>query len=197
MCCIKDIYSTRVLYNISNRGPCELVSTVIQLTQQFSYCEALIANRSLHAFIFVITFQLFLVACDAQWIILDSLQSFQALVTKIWVIFMNFQPKMAHLSGTRVCKLCSQFVLNLLQDLEKTICEQTCYNLLTYLLQLLRFYIQIRTVLYNLLTSTIVAAITRTLTNVSYTRKNLTTCSKSANKPSTSYVRTACYQGRI
>ena len=141
MCCIKDIYSTRVLYNISNRGPCELiVSTVIQLTQQFSYCEALIANRSLHAFIFVITFQLFLVACDAQWIILDSLQSLQALVTKIWVIFINFQPKMAHLSGTRVCKLCSQFVLNLLQDLEKTICEQTCYNLLTYLLQLLRFY---------------------------------------------------------
>ena len=26
-----------------------------------------------------------------------------------------------------------------------------------------------------------------------YTRKNLTTCSKSANKPSTSCVRTACY----
>jgi hypothetical protein len=25
-----------------------------------------------------------------------------------------------------------------------------------------------------------------------YTRKNLTSCSKSANKPSTSYVRTAC-----
>ena len=27
-----------------------------------------------------------------------------------------------------------------------------------------------------------------------YTRKNLTTCSKSANKPSTSCVRTACYK---
>ena len=27
-----------------------------------------------------------------------------------------------------------------------------------------------------------------------YTRKNLTTCSKSANKPSTSCVRTACYE---
>ena len=29
---------------------------------------------------------------------------------------------------------------------------------------------------------------------VLYTRKNLTTCSKSANKPSTSCVRTACYK---
>ena len=28
----------------------------------------------------------------------------------------------------------------------------------------------------------------------SYTRKNLTTCSKSANKPLTSCVRTACYK---
>ena len=27
-----------------------------------------------------------------------------------------------------------------------------------------------------------------------YTRKNLTTCSKSANKPSTSCVRTVCYK---
>ena len=29
-------------------------------------------------------------------------------------------------------------------------------------------------------------------TTCNYTRKNLTTCSKSANKPSTSFVRTAC-----
>ena len=31
-------------------------------------------------------------------------------------------------------------------------------------------------------------------TVVFYTRKNLTTCSKSANKPSTSCVRTGCYK---
>ena len=30
--------------------------------------------------------------------------------------------------------------------------------------------------------------------NSTYTRKNLTTCSKSANKPSTSCVRMACYK---
>ena len=32
------------------------------------------------------------------------------------------------------------------------------------------------------------------IANQTYTCKNLTTCSKSANKPSTSCVRTACYK---
>ena len=38
------------------------------------------------------------------------------------------------------------------------------------------------------------ADIAKTEPQGAYTSKNLTTCSKSANKPSTSCVRTACYK---
>ena len=40
---------------------------------------------------------------------------------------------------------------------------------------------------------TLKRSLLKTMTSIShYTRKNLTTCRKSANKPSTSFVRTAC-----